>query len=241
MPLMRFVKIPRVAQLLLREVGRLARQRGRSAYVVGGCVRDWMLGIRHVMDLDVTIEQEGLVVARALAEAFHGTVEIHEQFLTATVTLTRMPASIDVATCRKETYARPAAYPRVVSGTLRDDLFRRDFTINAMAAIISPERFGHMVDPFHGERDLRSHRLRVLHDRSFLDDPSRILRGVRFAQRFGCHWERKTQQLLRAAIAAGALAWLNEGRLVREFERMLKEPRPARCFQDLLRLLNGHS
>lgn len=233
------VQVPRPVELLLREVGRLADQRGMQAYAVGGCVRDWLFGLTQTPDLDVTVEGDGIALARAAGPSLGGTLRVHQQFGTATRLLRRQagPRRVDFATCRRETYARPAAYPAVAPGTLEDDLFRRDFTLNAMAAALSPVRFGALVDPFQGARDLRRKWLRVLHARSFLDDPSRLLRGVRFAQRFGLRWEPGTRRAARDAASAGALGWLNAGRLRRELERMCGEPDPLACFQGLAALL----
>jgi tRNA nucleotidyltransferase (CCA-adding enzyme) len=222
---------------LLEEIGRLAERRETRAYAVGGCVRDWLLGIAETTDLDVAVEGDGIAFARALGRAVGTPVTSHEPFGTATLLLEKPRLRVDVATCRKETYAKPAAYPRVAPGTLRDDLRRRDFTINAMALAIDPRRFGTLVDPFGGRRDLRTKTLRVLHRRSFLDDPSRILRGVRFAQRFGLRWERATWRACREAVAAGALGWLNAGRLRRELDRMRGEPGPRACLDALASLL----
>ena len=212
-----------------------------SAYAVGGCVRDWLLGLTQTVDLDVTVAGDGIELARRVAEVLGGVVTVHQQFGTATVTLTQRIGTlrVDVAMCRKETYAKPAAYPRVVPGTLGEDLFRRDFTINAMAVAISGERFGTLRDPFHGLRDLSQRRLRMLHERSFVDDPSRILRGVRFVQRFGLRWEAATLCAAHTAIAAGALEHLNRGRLRNELERMLDEPEPLACFWQLALLLEA--
>lgn len=233
------VKIPATIKPLLKDLGRIACDLGVPAYLVGGCVRDWLLGLTKTIDLDVTVEGDGIAIARHVADALEGTVTLHQQFGTATVQLThrRGDLRIDVATCRKDTYTQPAAYPKVSPGTLEEDLFRRDFTINAMAMAISPGSFGALIDPFGGAGDLARHRLRALHARSFLDDPSRILRGVRFAQRFALRWERTTQRAARAAIAAGALSWLNAGRLGRELERMAEEPDPLACFRQLAKLL----
>lgn len=235
------LNVPVRVKTVLQAIGGIAEQRGMRAYAVGGCVRDWLLGIATVVDLDVTVEGDGLEMAQAAAAALHGTAQLHRQFGTATVMFQqaarRRRIRIDVATCRRDTYATPAAYPRVVPGTLEDDLFRRDFTINAMAVTVAPARFGRLIDPFGGARDLRANILRVLHDRSFFDDPSRILRGVRFAHRFGFHWERRTQRLLRDAVAAGALGWLNAGRLRKELERMGGEPDPRACLEDVAALL----
>ena len=150
----------------------------------------------------------------------------------------RLPRGrIAFAPCRREQYAKPAAYPTVRAGTLEDDLFRRDFTINAMAMAIGPRQFGRLVDPFRGAQDLRQRRLRMLHERSFLDDPSRMLRGVRFAQRFGLRWEPRTERAAREALRAGALGRLNAGRLRKELYRILQEPKPRACLEALAALL----
>jgi tRNA nucleotidyltransferase (CCA-adding enzyme) len=230
---MTIVKMPASLRPLFRRIGRLAHAQGLRAYAVGGCVRDWRLG-RAGGDVDVTVEGDGIALARAVASALGGHVVAHPAFGTATVRLPgRAGLRVDVATCRKETYARPGAYPRVARGTLREDLRRRDFTINAMAVSLAPGRFGVLRDPFRGAADLRRRILRILHPRSFLDDPSRILRGVRFAQRFGLRWEPRTARALRAAVAAGALEWLNAGRLRKELDLLLREPNPRACLQQL--------
>ena len=234
------VAIPRHLEPILRDVGRFADAQQRPAYAVGGCVRDWLLGIRRTEDLDVTVEGGGIAVAEAVGRALRGTLTVHRQFGTATLLLPgRVRGRIDFATCRRETYARPAAYPRVEPGTLHDDLFRRDFTINAMAAAIAPSGFGTLIDPFRGRADLARRMLRVLHDRSFLDDPSRILRGIRFRHRFALRWEAGTARLLREALRAGALGWLNRGRLQKELERMGGEPEPLACLRELAGRLGG--
>ena len=228
------VSVPPGVRTLLQRIGRIAEAHGLSAYAVGGCVRDWRLGIANVTDLDVTVEGDGIRVARAVARALRGTLETHEQFGTATIRLSRGTGRrIDVASCRTESYARPAAYPTVSAGTLEGDLVRRDFTINAMAMALNPGRFGALIDPFHGARDLERKELRILHARSFFDDPSRLLRGVRFAERFQLRWEPATAKAAREAIVSGALGWLNAGRLQRELERMLREPSSLACLRHL--------
>ena len=230
--------IPKHIEPLLRHIGRVAESMHTSAYAVGGCVRDWRLGLEDTQDLDVTVEGSGIDLAQAVGQGLSGTVTVHRQFGTATVVPRgAFRGRIDFATCRRETYARPAAYPRVEPGTLEDDLFRRDFTINAMAIPLAPARYGELIDPFGGASDLRRKRLRILHPRSFLDDPSRILRGIRFRQRFGLRWEAQTARALRDALAIGALGRLNAGRLERELARMCDEPDPRACFQELATLL----
>ncbi|MDP3703960.1 MAG: hypothetical protein Q8R78_06190 [Candidatus Omnitrophota bacterium] len=229
----RQINIPAQVRTLLQRIGQIAEQQGLSAYAVGGCVRDWRLGITTAKDLDVTVEGDGIAAARAMAHALKGTVRVHESFGTATLRLPGGKGRVDLASCRKEIYKRPGAYPSVSPGTLEEDLFRRDFTVNAMALAVNPGRFGTLIDPFHGARDLQQRQLRILHARSFLDDPSRILRGIRFTQRFGLRWEPGTARAARAALSSGALQWLNAGRLRREMERMLQEPDPRACLRQL--------
>ena len=232
--------IPLRVRPLLERIGRIASAERTSAYAVGGCVRDWCLGVASVTDLDVTAEGDGIAVAKAVARALGGTVEAHAQFGTATVRLTRRTGrGIDFASCRREVYVRPGAYPNVSAGTLEDDLCRRDFTINAMAVALAPDRFGRLVDPFRGRDDLSRRLLRILHGRSFLDDPSRILRGIRLAARFDLRWEPDTARALREAVAAGALSWLNAGRLRKELDRMLDEPDPRACLVSFASVLGA--
>ena len=234
------VLIPQHIEPLLRHIGRLADQMHMPAYAVGGCVRDWLLGLEDAQDLDVTVEGNGIDLARAVGQGLSAPVTVHQQFGTATIAMRgTCRRRLDIATCRRETYARPAAYPRVEPGTLSDDLFRRDFTINAMAVVLAPARYGALVDPFHGARDLGMKRLRILHPRSFLDDPSRILRGIRFRHRFGLRWTPQTARTMREALASGVLSRLNAGRLQRELDRMCDEPNPPACFQELAALLQS--
>lgn len=222
---------------LLAQLGRLAQTRRAAAYAVGGCVRDWQLAQVRLADLDVAVEGDGLGLAKAAARALKARVELHEQFGTAVLHLRSGAARrVDMTTCRRESYAKPAAYPNVVPGSLEEDLFRRDFTINAMAVALAPSAFGTLIDPFGGAADLRRRQLRMLHPRSFLDDPSRILRGLRFAVRFGLRWEPATARALREAMRQGALGWLNTGRLRRELDRILEEDDPRACLQRLAEL-----
>lgn len=226
---------------MLRRIGEIAAAQGMPAYAVGGCVRDWLLHIPRAVDLDVTVEGDGIAVARAAARALDRPVSVHPQFRTAT--LEGAPGSsrriwrIDLASCRRETYAAPAAYPRVEPGTLEEDLFRRDFTINAMAVGLGAGRFGTLIDPYEGLQDLRRRALRMLHPRSFVDDPSRMLRGIRFARRFPLRWEPRTAQAAQEAIAVGLLGALNAGRFGKELCRMSDEPDPGGCLRDLAALL----
>lgn len=233
------VMIPTAAASLLHEVGRAAEGLRLPVYAVGGCVRDWLMGIKKTPDLDVAVEGNGLLLARQAALALKAKITEHQQFGTATLWVPgKAIQRIDVASCRKEAYSRPGSYPKVSAGKLKDDLFRRDFSINAMAVSINQKAFGSLFDLFKGREDLSRGCLRVLHGRSFIDDPSRILRGIRFLARFGFYWEASTRRLALEAIASGGLGGLNFGRLARELGYMADEPDPKACFNELALLIH---
>ena len=221
-------RIPPDVRGWLQRVGREAASAGLTAYAVGGCVRDWILRAPKSPDLDIVVEGQGIAFATRLAASLRAQLTTHQQFGTSTLRLPR-GQRLDIATCRKETYREPAAYPKVAPGSLRDDLLRRDFTINAMAMALDRAHFGALLDPFGGVRDLRAKRLRVLHAASFRDDPTRMLRGARFATRFRLTLEPSTRRWWSEAVAAGWLARVNRGRLHKELLRMLEEPDPIAC------------
>ena len=221
-------RVPPRVRSLLRRIGREAEAAGLQAYAVGGCVRDWIMRVLKSPDLDVVVEGNGIEFATRLAMRLRAHLTTHQQFGTSTLQLSH-GRRLDIATCRKETYREPAAYPKVEPGSVREDLFRRDFTINAMAMALHASHFGELVDPFGGVRDLRFKRLRVLHAASFRDDPTRMLRGARFATRFCLTLEPVTHRWWTEAVAAGWLARVNRGRLRKELLRMLDEPDPVAC------------
>lgn len=189
------------------------------AWVVGGAVRDLLLGAGDsVVDLDLVVEGDAIAAARRLAEALGGQLVSHATFGTATVTADRHV--YDLATARAETYARPGALPDVRAGTLEEDLLRRDFTVNAIAASFD----GRVSAAPHAFEDLDARVLRVLHERSFLDDPTRLLRLVRYATRLGFGVEPSTGALADAAVAGGALATVTPTRIGSELRLLLREP-----------------
>lgn len=185
--------------------------------VVGGAVRDLLLG-GSPEDLDLVTEGDAVEAARRLGEALSGSVTVHERFGTATVEAGGHV--YDLATARVETYARPGALPDVRPGTLEQDLLRRDFTVNAIAAALD----GRAVAAPHAYEDLDARVLRVLHERSFLDDPTRLLRLVRYATRLGFSVESGTAALAADAIAGGALATVSSMRVGNELRLLLREP-----------------
>jgi tRNA nucleotidyltransferase (CCA-adding enzyme) len=193
------------------------------AWLVGGAVRDLLRGATHV-DLDVAVEGDAREVARTVAERLGGEAVEHERFGTASVSAPEL--RVDMATARRETYPEPGALPVVDPdpAPLAVDLARRDFTVNAMAASLSGPEVGALVDPFGGRGDLAGGVVRVLHDRSFLDDPTRLLRALRYEARLGGRMEQHTEELARAAIAAGAPRRVSGKRIRDELLDLLAEP-----------------
>src|SRR3954452_1104331 len=186
-------------------------------YLVGGAVRDLLLG-RERTDLDVVLEGDAAALGRRLG----GEVRAHERFATAMVALDGLV--LDLATARSETYPRPGALPEVRPATLAEDLARRDFTVNAMAVPLTDE--AELIDPHGGARDLERGLLRVLHERSFVDDPTRALRAARYAARYGFDLEPDTERLLREAD----LETVSRDRVEAELRKLAAEPRARQGF-----------
>ena len=180
------------------------------AYLVGGAVRDLLRGADAV-DLDIAVEGDARSVARALAERLDGEAREHERFGTATVRAGEL--GVDLATTRRETYEDPGALPRVEAASLADDLRRRDFSINAMAVALTGDDLGHLYDPCGGLGDLEAGVIRILHGRSFLDDPTRLLRAVRYEVRLDFRMDDATEPAARAAIAEGAISTVSGARV----------------------------
>ena len=191
------------------------------AYLVGGAVRDLLRGVEHV-DLDVAVEGDAREVARVVASRLGGEAVEHERFGTATV---RAPqVHVDLATTRRERYPQPGALPEVESASLAEDLGRRDFTINAMAAALSGEEVGTLHDPHGGRADLEAGVVRLLHERSFIDDPTRLLRALRYEARLGGRLDPRTEELAREAIATRAPDTVSGQRIRDELLDLLREP-----------------
>lgn len=215
--------LPNAQRRALELVREIAAEKDCRPFLVGGPVRDILLG-RPSVDIDLTLEDGGSTLARAIAKKIEGRVRSFPQFLTYKVTSESYP-EIDIATARKERYRKPGSLPAVTAGRLKDDLLRRDFSINAIAVDLLS---GAMHDPTKGEHDLDSRVVRVLHDRSFLDDPTRIFRATRLAARLGFTIEPHTEELMRAAIEADALATISKERIWREvFLAMDEQAAPA--------------
>lgn len=218
-------QLPGYIYQLLAYIGKTGDSVGYPMFVVGGFVRDLLIG-RPNLDVDVVVEGDGIVFAHAFAEARDGKVKHHKRFGTAVVTLPD-GFKVDVATARMEVYDHPGALPSVKPSSIRDDLRRRDFTINAMAIELNEGRFGELVDFFGGRFDLESKWVRVLHDLSFADDPTRIFRAIRFEQRHGFSLEPRTEKLLEEAVAGDSLRTITGQRLRNEILLILKEEEPV--------------
>lgn len=214
-------------------VSDTAEDLGCRVYLVGGFVRDLILGVKN-FDLDVVVEGDGIEFAGKLAEKLNKKLIYHKRFGTATVGDKEF--KIDIASARRETYEYPASLPKVSFGKISDDLTRRDFSINAMAVDISKVSFGRLVDQFNGKRDLEKGLIRVLHNLSFFDDPTRILRAIRFKERFNFKFEKKTLRLLKKAVKENLLEKVNPHRLRDELILILKESHPLRCIYRIKRI-----
>ena len=206
----------------LRGIAAVAEIHGARAYLVGGAVRDALLGL-PVADIDIAVVGMTSGLPRGVARALNGSVVAHSQF--NTFSLTASGRHIDLAMARHESYTHPGALPTVTPGTLHQDLARRDFTINAMAVSLGEDSFGELLDPSDGQSDLRAGTVRVLHDDSFRDDATRILRAARYAVRLRFGIEANTESLLRRDSTY--LDTISAARLRDEFERVLQESRAA--------------
>ena len=220
-------RLPKEIFALLQEAGRLAAKRGITVYAVGGFVRDILL-YRPNLDLDLVVEDDGIDFARELSRKLDGRVRAHKKFRTAVVILPD-GQRIDVATARLEYYEHPAALPTVELSSIKMDLFRRDFTINALALELNPDSFGRLVDFFGGQKDIKDRNIRVLHSLSFVEDPTRILRAIRFEQRFTFRIGGQTERLIKNAVKLNMFHKLSGSRVFQELKLILEEKNPLAC------------
>lgn len=216
---------------VLEQIAVLAQQQQSAVFLVGGPVRDCLLKGRITAgDFDLAVEGDAAALARLAADALRGTLTIHARFGTATVALAD-GRSLDLAMTRTETYARPGALPDVTFGPIEADLARRDFTINAMALRLDGAHFGELIDRHGGEVDLRRGIIRVLHDRSFVDDPTRLFRAARFEQRFDFQLDDRTRELIPAALPV--IDQISGDRLRHELELIFGEAQPIKALRRL--------
>ena len=218
-------RLPAKILAILRLAGQIADNMGSTVYCVGGFVRDFLLQVPN-FDLDLVIEGNGEELAAGLAERLGGKKRIHERFRTAMISLPD-GAKIDVATARTEYYEFPAALPRVEKSSIREDLYRRDFTINTLAIYLNPDCFGDLIDYFGGRRDLEKGIIRILYNLSFVEDPTRILRAIRFEQRYSFTIEPDTLRFATDAIERRMLGKLSYKRILHELILILSEKDPG--------------
>ncbi len=214
---------------LLKKAGTLGHDVGQSVYVVGGFVRDLLL--KHPNDdVDLVVEGDGIAFAASLAREYGGRYKAHPKFKTAVVILPD-GQRVDVATARLEYYEYPAALPTVELSSIKMDLYRRDFTVNALAVHLSPDRFGELVDFFGAQRDIKERVLRVLHSLSFVEDPTRIVRAIRFSERFGFRIGGQTDRLIKNAVRHNFFHKLSGSRVFHELRLILQEQNPLACLR----------
>ncbi|MDE2778646.1 MAG: CCA tRNA nucleotidyltransferase [Chloroflexota bacterium] len=204
----------------------LASELGLSVFLVGGPVRDWLLGLRS-RDLDFVVEGDAAALARTLADRVGGRVTSYSKFGTATVALGS--GHLDLVTARREVYPFPGSLPEVEPSNLADDLARRDFTINAMALHLEGgDPMASLVDPLGGQEDLRLGRIRTIHSQSFQHDPTRLFRALKYEQRLGFGLEEGTGKQFQAAVAGKYCDTVSGDRIRRELEKSLEEKDPAK-------------
>jgi len=214
-------QLPAELVSFMQAAGEVAYSRGQSLYLVGGVVRDLLLG-RTNFDLDLVIEGDAISLAQRLIQVYPGKIITHPRFNTAKLQWHKW--SVDLATARSETYAKPGALPSVQPGSLESDLSRRDFTINTMAVRLDPSHYGELIDLYGGIYDLEHKLIRILHEKSFTDDATRIWRGLRYEQRLNFHLEETTLKLLKRDIPM--LDTISGDRIRHEVELVLKEEFP---------------
>ncbi len=219
--------IPSEKQNLLSDIAAQAESLGMPCYVVGGFVRDLLLG-QPINDFDIVVEGDAIQLGESLVKIYGGKLTPHYKFHTAIWYLpsreafTLYPLSLDLITARSETYSRPGALPTVKPSTIDDDLRRRDFTINAMAVRLDGDHFGELLDPLNGQSDLEQKLIRVLHPHSFMDDPTRIFRAIRYEQRYSFNLESATYTLINPE-AFVILEKLSGERIRHEFDLIFEE------------------
>jgi len=223
--------LPQQLLWLVSNVSGQATKLGQTVYLVGGVVRDLLLDYPS-FDLDLVVEGDAVKLAQQMAEITQAKLLTHPRFGTAKFSYSNF--NLDMATARGETYAQPGALPVVTPGTLKDDLSRRDFSINAMAISLTSNDYGELVDPYQGKNDLEHRLIRILHPRSFIDDATRILRAVRYEQRLGFELEPQTAQLLKRDITM--LDTISGDRLRHELELIFREKQPEFVIKRLAEL-----
>jgi tRNA nucleotidyltransferase (CCA-adding enzyme) len=210
---------------ILKSIGEKALEIGYDAYVVGGFVRDLFL-YRNNEDIDIVIEGDGIEFAKKYVQTIDARIHAYEKFGTAVIIFPD-GFKIDVASARMEYYKFPAALPTVEMSSIKLDLFRRDFTVNTLAIQLNPDRFGVLIDFFAAQKDIKEKTIRVLHNLSFVEDPTRVFRAIRFEQRFGFSIGKLTSGLIENAVKMDFFRRLSGRRVFTELRQILGEETPT--------------
>ncbi|SJZ57477.1 tRNA nucleotidyltransferase (CCA-adding enzyme) [Trichlorobacter thiogenes] len=227
-------RLPADSVQLLELLGNSGDEQGVAVHAVGGFVRDLLLDLPN-LDLDITIEGDGIFFAETFGEQHGCRVRPHQAFGTAVVVFPD-GRKLDVASTRLEYYDSPGVLPTVERASLRHDLYRRDFTINTLALCLNHDRFGVLLDFFGGQKDLQDKTVRVLHNLSFVEDPTRAFRAIRFEQRLSFQLDPHTEGLLRSAVRAGLVERVGGKRLMGELIQILKEQEPTLAVKRMAQL-----
>jgi tRNA nucleotidyltransferase (CCA-adding enzyme) len=223
-------RYPREISELLKCAGETAEFLTYRAYLVGGSVRDLLRGEEN-LDMDIVIEGDGIAFAQALGKKLDARVHSHARFGTAKII--KDHRKLDIATARTEYYESPAALPTVEMSSIKKDLYRRDFTINTLAVKLNPGEMGKLVDFFGGQRDIKEKTIRVLHNLSFVEDPTRAFRAFRFAERFGFRLSKHTENLIKIALRMNLFDKLSGSRLYEEMLLIFAEKDPVAVMRRL--------
>lgn len=234
-------RLPKRIEEILRDLGSVADEMGVAAYVVGGCVRDLLMGQTN-LDLDIVIEGDGIAFANKFAERHSARVKSHQRFGTAVIVFPD-GFKLDVATARMEYYEYPTALPTVERSSIKKDLYRRDFTINTLAIKLNKRNYGNLIDFFGGQRDIKEKTIKVLHNLSFIEDPTRVFRAIRFEQRFNFKIGKYTQNLIKNAVRMELFHRLSGHRLFDELILIFSESDPIKAVRrmaefDLLKFIH---
>lgn len=230
-------QLPNPLYEILQKAGEIADAMGFGAYLVGGCVRD-LLRREENLDIDIVVEGDGIEFAKKLGQMTGARILTHKRFGTASIIISSIkkngqPLCIDIATARTEYYESPATLPKVEISSIKKDLYRRDFTINTLSVKLNKKDFGLLIDFFGGQRDLKDKLIRVLHNLSFVEDPTRAFRAIRFSERFGFKLTKHTENLIKLAIKMNIFEKLSGSRIYDELILIFKETNPIKALKRL--------
>lgn len=227
-------RLPQKVVEILQSAGECGDELDYPVYCVGGFVRDLLLKVPN-FDVDLVVEGDGTIFARSLAGLWGARVRVHDRFKTAVIVLDD-GSKIDVATARTEFYEYPAALPTVSDSSIKEDMFRRDFTINTLAICLNPDRFGELIDYYGGRRDIEQKIIRILYNFSFVEDPTRILRAIRFEQRYDMTIEPDTLRFATDAVERRLLGKLSFKRILNEMILILNEKNPLPAMNRMMEI-----